>query len=109
MPIINTMTRAYICSPYRGNIEANLRYLDQAIKYSLDLGEAPYAPHLYLPKYFDDNVAAKRYQALRIGEKFLSVCNIIAVYTDYGISDGMQGEIDYAKSIRIPIIIRKIQ
>jgi len=110
--MISLRPRVYIASPYKtSNMrEAYDRYLIQCLDDSISKGEAPYAPHIYLPqcKLCDDNNRESRNRGLEIGRKFLSVCNLVAVYKDFGISDGMQDEMDYAKSLKIPINIRTI-
>lgn len=109
------MKRVYIASPCRGNgnggVDTYQRYLKQCLEHSISLGEAPYAPHAYLPKLVgcNDNVEAERRKGLDIGLKFLVVCNLLAIYTDYDITEGMQAEWDYAKAHKIPYVIRKIQ
>lgn len=110
--MISLRNRVYIASPYRtSNMrEAYDRYLIQCLDDSISKGEAPYAPHIYLPqcKLCDDSDRAGRNRGLEIGRKFLSVCNLVAVYKDFGISDGMIEEADYAKSLKIPVIYRNI-
>jgi|SRR4051812_430353 hypothetical protein len=108
MATISLMKRVFIASPFRGEREKNIRYLKMCIKDSLDRGEAPYAPHAYLPFLLDDDKPKERAQGILIGHKFLLVCSLTAVYNDYGISDGMQTEIDLAKAYKIPIQIRKL-
>lgn len=106
---IITMRRVYIASPCRGQREVNIRYLKMAMLDSLARGEAPYAPHAYLPFMLDDNKPIERAKGLDIGLTFLGTCSLLALYADHGISEGMQGEMDYAKARKIPIEIRKIE
>lgn len=109
---IDTMSRVYIASPYRTN-EIHQRhtfdnYLEECIRDSLARKEAPYAPHYYLPDFLQDSIPELRQIGMRIGQRFLMVCNCVAVYKDFGISDGMQEEIDFAKAHKIPVSIRTI-
>jgi hypothetical protein len=104
-----TLKRVYIASPYRGSREVNIRYLKMAMLDSLARNEAPYAPHAYLPFMLDDDKPIERAKGLAIGLAFLGTCSLMALYADHGISEGMQGEMDYAKSRKIPIEIRRIE
>lgn len=83
-------------------------YLAHCIKDSLSRNEAPYAPHAFLHKYLSDTTRDTRQRALDIGLKYLVVCQLLAIYSDYGISEGMQNEMDYAKANNVPINIRKL-
>jgi hypothetical protein len=110
--MISNRVRVYIASPYHTNTQRDTfdRYLLQCLDDSISKGEAPYAPHIYLPqcKLCNDNDKESRNRGLEIGRKFLVICQLVAVYKDFGISEGMQGEMDYAKSLKIPINIRSI-
>lgn len=104
-----TLKRVYIASPYKGSREVNIRYLKMAMLDSLSRNEAPYAPHAYLPFMLDDDKPLDRRKGMDIGLAFLGTCSLLAVYGDHGISEGMQGEMDYAKSRKIRIEIRSIE
>jgi len=112
MTQIITRPRVYIATPYRTeNMRDSFdRYLIQCITDSIKKGEAPYAPHIYLPqiKLCDDRTPEGRRIGMEIGRKFLMVCSVLAVYKDFGISEGMQEEMDVAKSMKIYINIRSI-
>lgn len=92
----------YICSPYRGDTERNIQYAQQLVGCALQRGWTPICPHLYLPQILDDNKPEEREQALRVGLELLSCCDMILVGTMYGISEGMQAEIDRAEALGIP-------
>lgn len=87
---------AYICSPYRGDIENNVAYAQKLVKHALQLGYAPICPHLYLTQVLDDNNPQEREQGLRAGLELLSVCDVIIVGSTYGISEGMLAEMKQA-------------
>lgn len=103
--------RTYIASPYRTEtMRASYdNYLIMCMLDSLKKGEAPYAPHMYLTRVLNDNTIDGRRKGMEVGLKFLEVCQLLAVYKDFGISEGMQGEIDYAKSRKIRVELRSIQ
>ena len=106
---IVTFKRVYIASPCRGQREVNIRYLKMCMLDSLARNEAPYAPHAYLPYILDDDKPKERQRGLDIGLAFLGTCQLLAIYADHGISEGMQNEMDYAKVRNIKIEIRKIE
>ena len=111
---MNLMRRVYIASPCKsngdGSAEVFRRYLKQCLEDSLEKGEAPYAPHSYLVglKGCSDHIPKERQNGMNIGLKYLIVCNLAAFYADYGITEGMQGEMDFAKANKIPCLIRKL-
>ena len=92
----------YVCSKYKGNVEKNT---EQAIEYCRAVykeGFIPIAPHLYLPRFLNDNDPIERKQALELGLQALKHCDEIWVF-DSDISSGMQMEIDFAEKHHIPI------
>lgn len=94
---------AYICSPYRGDIERNILYAQQLVIYAVNRGLSPICPHLYLPRIFDDDIPEQRDKGLRVGLELLSCCDVLLVGKRYGISEGMQGEIDRAHALGIQV------
>lgn len=97
----------YICSPYRGDTERNIKYAQQVVLYAIANGWAPICPHLYLPQIFDDNKPEERKAALDVGLDLLSCCSVLLVGELYGISEGMRAEIDRALSLGM--LVRYIQ
>jgi hypothetical protein len=73
--------------------------------HSLSKGEAPFASHgLYTqPGVLDDNIKAEREKGLHAGWAWMDAADLVAVYCDEGLSDGMKRGIKRAeeKSIRI--------
>ena len=84
----------YICSPYAGNIEANVRKAREYCRYATDQGCIPLAPHLFLLQFMDERT--ERELALFMDIAFLSKCAELWVFGDT-VSGGMQKEIGYAK------------
>lgn len=100
------MRRVFIASPLRGDIERNQRYARAALRDSLDRGEAPFVPHLLYDQVLDDVVPEQRQQAISAALAMLDGCDLLAVYTDLGISEGMAGEIDKARERGKDIALR---
>ena len=83
-------------SPFAGDVPRNLRYLRSALRDCLHRGEAPYASHaLYTqPGVLDDGVPEDRTLGMESGFAFKDIAACTVVYTDLGISPGMQAGID---------------
>lgn len=84
----------YVCSPYAGNVEENVRKACAYCRYVTDQGGIPLAPHLYLPQFLDEET--ERELALFMDIALLSRCAEIWVFGDI-ISEGMEKEIQYAQ------------
>lgn len=95
----------YICSPYRGDKARNIAYARDLIKGALLSGLSPICPHLYLPQILDDDKPEEREQALRVGLELLKCCDAVIVGARYGISEGMQAEIDVAENLGLLVKI----
>jgi hypothetical protein len=86
-------------SPFAGDVERNLRYLRAVMRDCLLRGEAPFASHaLYTqPGVLNDNDAPERALGIRAGLAWGEMADKTVVYTDLGISAGMQQGIDRAR------------
>lgn len=107
------MKRIYICSPFRADSMNERRkyiaYARMLVIKALDSGAAPYAPHLYLPDVLNDGDADDREKGMAAGLSFLEACDEVWVGARYGISQGMQREIEHAEKADIHIrYLRKI-
>lgn len=92
----------YVCSPFRGDEEANA---EKARNYSRQLvmkGLIPFAPHLLFPQFLDDKNPDERALALKMNLTFLKHCQALWVFGDT-ISEGMKLEIDVANELGIPV------
>ena len=109
--------RVFICARVRpsrpgdGLPEADAatleRYADQAMLDAINRDEAPF-PWPGLSHVLDDADPDDRAAALDTCLAWLSAAERVAVYTDYGISSGMRGEIDRARALGIPVELRSI-
>ena len=91
MPVV------YVCSPYAGDIEANVMKARRYCRYGTDRDRIPLAPHLLLPQFLDEKT--ERDLALFMDIALLSKCAELWVFGDV-ISIGMQKEIEYARRKR---------
>lgn len=85
------MKLVLIESPYAGDVDRNKAYARAAVRDCLERGEAPYASHLFFtqPGVLDDGVPEQRALGIRAGLAWGSAAAATVVYTDYGISPGM--------------------
>lgn len=86
------MKLVIIESPYAGDVEANTAYARACLRDSLKRGEAPYASHLLYtqPGVLDDLNPDERAHGIDAGLAWGNVAALVAVYTDKGISRGME-------------------
>jgi hypothetical protein len=103
--------RVIIESPYAGNVEANIAYARECLRDSLLRGEAPIASHLLYTQegVLDDKVPEDRARGIAAGIDWYMVADLCVVYSDLGISSGMQRGIDRARDWNVPIKYRKIR
>jgi hypothetical protein len=94
--------KVYICSPFAGDMEQNVRNALKYCRFALQKGKFPIAPHCYLPRFMDDNAPAERELAMSFGIRFLYECRELWIFGTY-ISEGMKREILAAKWRRIRI------
>ena len=97
------MKRVFICSPYRGDRDRNADYLAACMADSLSRGEAPFAPHGLYPAFLNDENHDERAQGIACGLAWLNATDLVAVYDDLGISQGMRAEILHAQQWGIAV------
>jgi hypothetical protein len=93
-----------------GGGEKAASYLRDCIRDSISRGEFPIASHAIwcVAGGISDSVEANRFRGMSAGMKFIEVCDLVAVYTDHGISQGMRRAIDYAGVCGKPIVARRV-
>lgn len=96
------MKKIFICSPYRGNIEENIKKAKQHAELVAVLGKLPIAPHLYFTQFLDDNNEKERQIGINLGIELLKMCDLMYVYGEP--TDGMKQEIKVAEELGIEII-----
>lgn len=79
-------------SPFAGDIEENIKYARACVRDSLLRGEAPIASHLlYTQKgILNDDIPSERQYGIDSGLAWKSVAHGSVVYTDRGITKGME-------------------
>jgi len=86
----------YICSPYAGDIEENVKAARVYSRFAVDKGFIPVAPHLLFPQFLDDTNPQERDLGLFFGNALMSKCSEVWVFGSV-ISPGMQAEIKRAR------------
>ena len=97
-------------SPYSGDIEKHVSYARACVRDSLLRGESPIASHLLYTQagILDDAIPDQRQLGISAGLKWLYVAELSAVYTDWGISRGMQLGIEAANMAGVPVHYRTL-
>lgn len=99
------MKLVYICSPYAGDIETNIRFAKDACLYAAEHGCAPVAVHLIYPQILDDSIPAQRVIGIQMGLRVLASCDELWICGSR-ISHGMSCEI--AEAEQLGVLIRRI-
>lgn len=85
----------YVCSPYAGDVEANIEAAKRYCRFVISKGFIPFATHLLYPQILDDNNPEERALGMTFGNIIMDHCLKIWVFGDE-ISKGMAEEIRYA-------------
>jgi len=87
-------------SPFAGYVERNKRYARAAMRDCLMRGEAPLASHLLYTQdgVLDDNDTVERALGIEAGLAWGAYADATVVYTDLGLSRGMELGIARAKA-----------
>lgn len=86
----------YICSPYAGEIEKNVKAAQEYSRFAVEKGHIPIAPHLLFPQFLNDANPKERQLGLFFGNALMSKCSEVWVFGSH-ISAGMEAEINRAK------------
>ena len=86
----------YVCSPYAGDVETNVKNAKRYSRFSVDENAIPVTPHLLYPQFMDDGNPKERELALFFGNVLMSKCAELWVCGDT-VSNGMAAEIERAK------------
>ena len=92
----------YICSPYAGDIDVNVRNARNYCRFAIQRGCIPVAPHLLFPQFLDDSVSEQRELGLFMGYVLMTKCVEVWVFGDT-ISPGMAAEIVKAEARCMPV------
>lgn len=105
-----TMRRVILESPYADDVDANVRYAQVCVLDCLRRGDAAIAAHLLYTQdgILDDLKPDERSLGMRAGFAWTAVAQAVVVYTDRGISKGMEAGIARAKKHGVPVEMRTL-
>lgn len=86
----------YVCSPYSGDVESNVRAAQRYSRFAVETGYIPIAPHLLFPQFLRDDDPRERELGLFFGNALMSKCSEVWVFGST-ISPGMAAEIKRAR------------
>jgi hypothetical protein len=92
----------FICSPYSGDVETNLKQARAYCRFAIQAGGIPIAPHLLFPQFLDDNDPDERSLALSMNKEVLSKCDELWIFGSK-VTSGMLLEATEAIKREIPI------
>lgn len=97
-------------SPFAGDVDRHVAYARRALRDCLRRGEAPIASHLLFtqPGVLDDGDPEQRALGIAAGLAWGPVAEATVVYTDHGISRGMEQGIARAREEGRPVELRQI-
>ena len=95
---MNEMRLVIIESPYAGDVDLNLKFARACMRDSLSRGEAPLASHLLYTQedILDDDIPQERNWGIQAGFAWGKHASKTVVYTNLGISEGMENGIQKA-------------
>jgi len=104
------MRRVILESPYAGDVDRHVAYARRCVRDCLQRDEAPIASHLLFtqPNVLRDEDPQERALGIAAGLAWVPVADVMVVYYDYGISDGMKGAMDEAQKHGMVIEVRMI-
>jgi hypothetical protein len=94
--------KVYICSPFAGDTETNVRNALRYCRFAVKQGKLPIAPHCYFPQFMNDDDPAERELALSFGLRLLYGCRELWIFGN-NISPGMKLEIAAARQRGITV------
>lgn len=98
-------------SPYAGDIQKNIEYARRCVRDSLLRGEAPMASHLLYtqPGVLRDEIPEERQAGIDAGLAWKEKAQASVVYTDLGITKGMEYGVAAALGAGLPIEYRTLE
>lgn len=85
----------YVCSPYAGDVDRNVRDAKRYCRFAVDSGCIPVASHLLYPQFLDDADPEERNLGLFFGNVLMDKCEEVWFFGEK-MSPGMKAEYDRA-------------
>jgi len=109
-------TRIVVATPFRGSTEEefieNIHYARLCMLDSLNRGEAPFMSHLLYPLrtfgVLDEDRPDQRQRGFDAEKQWLRKAEMLVLYRDKGLSDGMSQTMELATQIQIQVKFRRL-
>ena len=88
------MKRVFICSPLRGDFEANQHRARGYARLAALSGHIPIVPHIYFTQFLEEHTEEERALGIQMGISLLDICDELWVFGS-SISVGMGMEISH--------------
>ena len=112
MTILPPLKRVVVESPWRASqaysVEQHEAYLNHCRADCLSRGEYPFASHGEVIRALNDDEPFDRALGISGAWVWGDMADLVAVYTDFGISEGMRASIAHYEEIGKPIERRKL-
>ena len=108
---LKAMPLVLIESPFAGDVETNIKYARACMRDSLNRGEAPFAMHLLYTQagILSDDIPEERNWGIEAGFAWGDHAEKTAVYSNLGITPGMQLGIQRAQEAGRPVEYRELE
>lgn len=100
--------RVCVETPLRGDYERNVLYADACMLDALERGEAPFLGHLLYPRVLNDADPVHRAKGIAAHLAWLRAAELVVLYTNLGVSDGMAEAVMLANGLKLPVIEREL-
>lgn len=99
---VNEMDRIFICSPYAGDTETNVKRAAGFARLAIGMGYMPIVPHLYFPNFLQESIQEERMLGIELGFELMRSCQMMWLLS-VPITPGMLLEIKEAEKLNLPI------
>ena len=96
------MKLIYICSPYRGDIKANMARAKRYCYFAHSVGGAPITPHFHNPMFLGEILPDERRTGIEIGFEYLQLVDELWCFGDH-LTEGMERELQVAKERKLTV------
>jgi len=91
----------FVCSPYRGDVETNVRQAERYCRIIFEQQAVPIAPHLLFPRFLNDDDPDERRAGLFMGIEVLNGCDELWAFGEP--TEEMAVEIAAAVALGVPV------
>jgi hypothetical protein len=67
------MAKVFICSPYRGDVEKNIKLAKLAAGLVIFRGDIPIIPHLYFSQFLKEDNQPERIEGIKMGVELMQL------------------------------------